>query len=483
MANNLDYIKSYLIKLGVDIDSNEISKWESGLKKVDSGFKSTVSKLVSSYKGIASIYTSMGLAIAKFASSVADSDMELQRLSKTMYMSRDSAKALKTTLDSMGLGISDLRDIALNPELTRQYRELISLSQSIGTPKAVKDSLKDIRGINFELNKTRTIISYFIERVTHFIYDTARGPAQKFRNFMVNFNTRFAKNIGNWAESLGKVLGNVLRLVLRLGETLLSVVSVLGKVWDKLSGISKGFIGALFLINRIIKGSPIWRLVTIFTSFLMLLDDYKTFREGGISANLLKPVWKVVEDQRKDPNSGWNFLINSIKSLIDSINSLIEWFKEFIIKLEKSLVGRALGFGEDKPRTFTGENPTERIINQQRYVENVSFWDRFLSDISGGRFGISQEQFLTQIQEGNNLTPIIYPEQFDNRLLNEELTPITTNNMTPITTNNSSINNSSTNSNINQTFNFNVSNVKDPNRFVQDVSTIIRNNRSRLVGA
>lgn len=453
--SNLSYIKSYLIKLGVDVDSSEIAKWESGLKKMDKGFKSTVKGLSLSFSKLTSLYGSLTLMISKFASSVADSDMQLQKFAKRMYMSRDSAKALQTTLDSMGLdGVEDLQDVALSPELTKQYRELISLSRSLNTPEGVKQSLKDIRAISFEFSKLRTTATYFFERVTHFIYQTVKTPAAKFKSFLNEFNNKFAKNINSWAKSLGTLLGNIVRLTLRFGEGLAWVVSSLDKVWSRLSGLSKAFISAIAAIGLTIKASPVWRMITVFTGFLMLLDDYKTFKEGGISANMLKPVWKFVDEQRSNPDSGWNFLVNSIKNLVDSINYLIQKIKDLILKIEESLLGRILGLnpGDVKP-DFIGDNPKERIQNQLSYLEGVGFWDRFLSDISGGRWGVSQEDYLNRLQNPAIMTPIPSP-----------------------------VAGSSISTPVNQTFYFQVSGAQDPNKFVNDVSTLIRNNKSRLVG-
>lgn len=465
--SNLDYIKSYLIKLGVDVDSSEIAKWESGLKKMDGGFKSTVKGLSLSFSKLTGLYGSLTLMISKFASSVADSDMQLQKFAKRMYMSRDSAKALQTTLDAMGLdGIDDLQDVALNPELTKQYRELISLSKSLNTPEGVKQSLKDIRAISFEFSKLRTTATYFIERVTHFIYQTVKTPAQKFKAFLGEFNNKFAKNINSWAKSLGTLLGNIVRLTLRLGEGLSWVVSSVDKFWSRLSGISKAFISAIAAISIAIKASPVWKMITIFTGFLMLLDDYKTYKEGGISANMLKPVWKMIDEQRSNPDSGWNFLVNSIKNLIDSMNYLIEKIKELILKIEGSLLGKILGLSpdDDNPRSFSGNNPTERLNNQLNYLQKVSLWDRLLSDISGGRLGISQEDYLNRLQNPVLAAPIPLPVSSNE----SGFTPIT--------------NNTTNSSPVNQTFYFQVSGAQDPNKFINDISTLIRNNKGRLVG-
>lgn len=441
--SNLDYIKSYLVKLGVDINSNEIAKWDSSLKKMDKGFKSTVKGLASSYSKIAGIYATLTLGISKFVGSIAQSDMEMQKFARRMYMSRDSAKALQTTLDAMGLdGISDLQDVALNPELMKQYRELISLSQSLNTPDAIKSSLKDIRAISFEFDKIRTIFTYFSERVAYFIYRTLGEPSRKFHKFLIEFNNIFSKNITNWAETLGRILGSIVRLSLRFGEAIVFAVKTVKQLWDSLSGFTKGFIGAIFLINRILQGSPIWKLVTVFTTFLMLLDDYKTYKEGGISAKVLKPVWSFIDEQRENPESGWNTLVNFIRELIIKIDLLVSKIGEFLTNIQNSKIGKWLGLDTKPQKTYSGS---------------------ILPTMNSLGFNYSAGELESRL---NNLpiTPIAHVDT--NRSLN--YTPV------PGNTDNSE--------NITQNFIFNVTGINNPGQFVNEAATLIRNNKSRFVG-
>lgn len=501
--SNIDYIKSYLVRLGVDVDSGEITKWDNSLKKlegsfskaadsleksdkkVSSSFSNTFKNLARSYAKVATLFTTASIGIGKFMQGVANSDMEMQKFARSMYLSVDQAKALQNTLGSMGLSMGDLRDVAYNPELLAQYKEFLGLAKSFRTTPEMKQSFKEIRAIFAEFQKFNLIFNSFRERLTHFIYQTIKVPAQKLREFLSSFNTRFAKNISNWAEKLGIILGNIMRIGLRVYEVIQSIISSIGKVWDKLSGLSKGVVGSLFLINKIIKGSPIWRLMTMFTGVMMLIDDYKTYKEGGISANALKPMWSMIEDQRNRPDSAWNRLAELLEKLIPILNKLVEVVLKSLIDLLEDL------FGWIRYLYKSGESIGEKVASAHiaateysDYVKAVGPKNAILSLASGGTLGISQDQYK-EAQKSFSMD-LINPEEslydFDNRLetvANDQF-PSLTNNFTPLP----QTSNNTKNQNITQTFNFNMSSdsMNNPQSFMDEVTMLLRNNKGVLVG-
>ena len=52
--SNIDYIKSYMIRLGIDVDDISFNKWDNTLKKLDGSFKSVSDNLEKSDKKISS---------------------------------------------------------------------------------------------------------------------------------------------------------------------------------------------------------------------------------------------------------------------------------------------------------------------------------------------------------------------------------------------------------------------------------------------
>lgn len=458
--STLDYIKSYMVKVGVDVDKVSFGQFDSAInsteKKLEEFTKKAEengekiskfqSKLFSLIKGFGKLSTAMvtaSVGIGKFIQNTAESDMEMQKLARRLYISTDRAKALQNTLDAMNLSMSDLQDVAYNPELLAQYKELFTLAKSFKAPRDLNTTFREVRSIFREFQKFNLTFQVFKERVAYFIYKVVQGPARAFKKWFSGFNNNFAMNLDKWANKLGTVLGMVTRLTMRAAEAIINGISKIAKAWSNLwnslpEGIKKLALvgGAISILSRM---GPMGALLGVTT----LYDDYKTFKEGGESNNFLKPIWRGID------------------KIISCLEELINTIKEFFEKIKNSRLGKLFGLGRDGD-TFAGSTPTERITNQIRYVENTSLLDRLLSDVSGGRLGISQEQFLASEQKLRDILNRS-PSALEKAMVDQS--------------------NKST-STTNQTFNFTITgqSLNDPQSFLNEVSSLIRNNQGVLVG-
>ena len=394
--SNLDYIKSYLIKVGVDVDGNTVNKYDQFIKKTDSKLGNLVKKISGYGVKVNVFWDTILVGSYKFGSSIAKADMDLQKLARRMYMSRDSAKALQTTLNAMGLDQGDLQDIALNPELTGQYRELLRLSRSLGTPEGVKETLKDIRSINFEFSKLNVIFSHFMERVVHFAFRTLGKPAKDFKKFLQDFNERFAKNIDAWAKRIGTALGIIVRLAIRFKEILAVIGESISSIWSKLTKLQKGIILAIGAIGVALKAGPFGTLLTMISGLLMLFDDYKVYKEGGVSAKALKPLWRQVDNQLNNPDSMFNKLKNIIKEafsdplqLFSDIKTKLEtWYEDFktnhpiIGNILTKVEGLAQSISESLGKLFDPEGRKQLLNDIKEKFSKLSSWiDNFFLDL------------------------------------------------------------------------------------------------------
>ena len=460
---DLDYIKSYLVKLGVDVSSSEIAKWDSSLehiqgefektsqqlsksdKKVQGSLGNTIKRFFNTWKGAATILGSASAGISKFVQSTAEADMNMQRFARSMYMSTDQAKALSSTLDAMNLSQGDLMDVAHNPELLKQYKDLLGLAKSFRTPPEVKETFREIRSITAEFQKFKIIFDNFRERLAHFIYKVVRGPAIKFKEFLSTFNSRFANNINNWAEKLGKFLGVIVRLALRAAEIIKNLADLVLRLWNRLSLGGKIFIGMIYAVNRIIKASPLGKFIMMMTAILALIDDYKTYREGGKSTETLKPVWEFVGEQIDNPDSLFNSIVSVIELLIDKLNELIQWLKNRWGNRE-----------EEKERMKSGE-VFEENGKKYRYVSKPIL------------FGLASVVSREEVPRLNNEEIFKYatPQSLRNKTSLQ-----TTNTQTLLSGNNSKT----------QNFIFNISGAKSPQETADVIASYLRNNRSVMVG-
>lgn len=514
--SNLDYIKSYLIKVGVDVDNNSVNKYDQFIKKTDFKFGALAKKLAKYGVAINGIFDSILVGSYKFSSSIAKADMDLQKLAKRMYMSRDSAKALQTTLNAMGLDQSDLQDIALNPELTQQYRELIKLSRSLGTPEGVKETLRDIRSIRFEFSKLNVIFSHFTERVVHFAFKSLGKPAKDFKKFLQDFNQRFAKNIDAWAQRIGTALGIIVRLAVRFKELLRDISGFISTIWSKLGKLEKGIVVAIGAVGLALKASPLWAFFAAINGILLLLDDYKVYKQGGVSANILKPVWRGVDNQLNNPDSLFNRIKTLLKETLNfevieqKLDTLIEWVKGFwndTTEWLKSLSLDSFGKYWNRFKEFWNNHPILKAISDAI----TEFWAWLKEKLGIGKRDLSKPSgaFYTQRIEhpkGPNGEDLNYgglpynpwTDEGKNRLVqwvkNEEakeyekhqtLLPGVKSNHYPNILNAPRDDGKQTlipySGVINQEFNFQFSGVENPYEFSNQLQTIIRNNKPKFV--
>jgi hypothetical protein len=126
-----NYIREYLVKLGIDFSAAKFKEVEDSLNSIDKSIVKFFKNWNHTAIAFSKSYARLIKQIVNFGVSVSKYDMDMQRWAKTMYITADSAKALDRTLSAMGLDVEDLRDVALNQELTEQYKELLSLSKSL----------------------------------------------------------------------------------------------------------------------------------------------------------------------------------------------------------------------------------------------------------------------------------------------------------------------------------------------------------------
>lgn len=304
--NNLDAIRSYLIELGANIDTDSIKKFNNTLDGIEKRVSGTFKRLGSFIKK--AWLPALTVAIVGFTNSIAKSDLEIQKLAKRFFLTDESAKSLKRTLDAMGLdGIEDLQDVALNPELTKQYLELQKLAKELSTGSDVQNNLKEIRALSFEFTKLKLIVSYLFDRVASAIYEKGKPFFKAANQFMNDFNTKFKNNIDWVADKIGTAFSWVLRLAYRVKQ-------VIGAIWgvvEKIAGFLNDDMKNLFkgaLIGLIAFTNPIIAL-------LALLDDFMTYKEGGNSA--FEGIWEIFDDLPATFARWGAKLENWIRGLID----------------------------------------------------------------------------------------------------------------------------------------------------------------------
>lgn len=312
-----DIIREYLVKLGVDISASQIKKMEDGLNKIDKQIVKFFKFWTNSTLMFSRSYAKIANSILGFGTRISKADMGMQRWAKTMYLTTDSAKALDRTLSAMDLELDDLRDIALNPELTKQYKELINLSHSLTVGPDFENAAKGFREIAFEFQKLKVVGEYFKEKIVAYIWKVLQStPAKNFISELKKFNSSVIKTMDKIAKVLGTIAGYFLSAAYQFTRVINPVISFLDSLPDKVKLVGS----TIAAIVGLLMAGPFGKFLLIFQAIGMLIEDYQVYMQGGKSATILKPVWDFVNELPEKIE----VIKNYIKDIFDTIKIEID---------------------------------------------------------------------------------------------------------------------------------------------------------------
>ena len=321
-----DILKEYLVKIGVDIPKSEIQKFNANMETFDKGIFGLVKRLnnlLSGWKAVIIAYAAASKKIANFTFDVAKADLETQKWAKHMYLTNDSAKVLSRTLDAMGMQFDDLKDVALNPELYNQYKELIRLGKDLTGGKEIAQALRRVREVSFEFTKFRMTLNYLGERIAYYVSKILDTPAGKsFVKGLKDLNTFLKDNIDTVARKIASFLNIIMRTALRVSQLVHGWIELFKTAYNwlesKIKGLGSAVVAIIGAVGMALLLGPFGKLLLIFQGIMLLLDDYMTYQEGG---NYLIP-WEKIEVFWEEVKRFFIDFINALKEIIDEMKKI-----------------------------------------------------------------------------------------------------------------------------------------------------------------
>lgn len=326
---NPDILKSYLVKLGVQVDTAAFDKMKSLLADVEKAMgKHTATMVKQVTQGVLStigVLATVDISIAKTIEKVAEADMKYQLLAQSMFMNVNAAKAFKMATDTLG---ANLQQIAWNAELKDQYFRLVRDVNDLRVPAEARELFKEVREVSFEFKRAKMLSTSFIERLSFELLKLNTGNLAMFKNFMNGLNESFKANMPAWTKKLAEFLNVPLSLGASLIKVLKALWDVGSKIWEMISSIKStisGFIpeivrevGVLLALLALafMPGTPMMMAVKAFWALLLLIDDAMAFNEGRESLELLKPVWSALTMAAH----GFNMILISIMTTWDFLS-------------------------------------------------------------------------------------------------------------------------------------------------------------------
>jgi len=238
-----DVIKSYLVALGWQIDTNQMAQFEQTLAKVQRevehhtvGLGNMFVKLTGSIVGA---YAAIATATVGLANSVSQGELDFQLYAMQMYMSVDAAKKMKIASEALGYSLDQ---IAWNPELRERFRELIQeqalLQKQLGGD--YQRQMRNLRDIRFEFTKLGVAFQYLGQSVVvslarAFGLDSQEG-VKRLDEYLNNFIARIPEISRGIATDLVPALKEAWQIAKDLGAAAREVATGLVHMVSELTG-------------------------------------------------------------------------------------------------------------------------------------------------------------------------------------------------------------------------------------------------------
>ena len=286
MAGKVESLKEYLVKLGWDVDELGLSKLQNGLSKVERSADSIGNKFVKNFAkagtAVGGFLLTITAGTAKFMSNVATADLATERWARRMWTTEENARSLTTALDAMGASYEDI--FYMTPEEYRNMLELKNFSSSLKAPADVEKTLKQIRDINQEINKTKIIFANAAQWIAYYLGQYLGKDFKNAEQAMEEFNNYLVEKLPVVTEKIAKYISWVVRLAKVAIQFIKDMKERLQNIFDKMpSGFKTAALAATAFLGAL-KMGPLGLFIAGITALLLLLDDYYTYQRGGKSA-------------------------------------------------------------------------------------------------------------------------------------------------------------------------------------------------------
>lgn len=319
MAGKAESLKEYLIKLGWDADELGLNKVQSSIKKVEKSAESIGNKFIGSFAkagaSVGGFLLTVSTGVATFMQNVAGADLATERWARRMWTTEENARSLLTALDAMGASYEDI--FYMTPEEYRNMLELKNFSASLKAPTELQGTLKQIRDINQEINKTKVILSNATQWIAYYLgkflgkdFKDAQTALKSFNNYLVEKLPIITEKVAEFLYHIVNISKAVIWFA-RIGKE---------KFMDLFNSLPAGTkVGAAAITGflAVLKMGPLGMFIAALTTLLLLLEDYYVWSQGGKSAfDWSKPFGGMLSGF---DSSG---IIGNLDSTKESINGL-----------------------------------------------------------------------------------------------------------------------------------------------------------------
>lgn len=367
-------LEEYLVRIGAEVDKDAFT----GAAQAINNLSGTLGKLGSilKYGAIFAGLAKVTEAVIDNIKAVADADLEYQKLAQSMWVTKDTAKAMSVVLKTMG---ASQEDVAWVPELREQFFRLRQEMAELSTPADADGQLAWIREIGYDVQSLQLKLKMFKEWVVYYLIKELQPYIKEFQEFIRWLNDKFGKNLPALARKVASVLASVVRVAMSLVKALKWVFEGIYNFIDALPSKTKALVAVFAVVGAAIMAGPFGLMMMAIGTALIMLEDFFGYLEGRESSETLKPLWKWLTDENNPLRRLIEKLKEGIAFILEKLTELFEkvFTEERQEKLKKTVATIAKGVAE----MAEGLATIVESIFGKKYPVVKKFWDFFLTAV------------------------------------------------------------------------------------------------------
>ena len=338
-------LAEYLVKIGWDVGEKDWKKAKDLIKGFESSSLTGAARIgkafTTSMAAVAYAVYGANKVLANFLDTLADADLQTEKTARMFWAAEKSVRAYQTALDALGETEGDL--FYMTGEEYDRFLKLNALGKSLEAPKELDAFLVKIRDIQYEFSRLQVYLEYGKRWVAYWFNMMNADSIEKIRKFLSEANDWIYKNFPKITYYLAKIFDIVFRLgksALAIVKALISAIQFIGSLLNSTFVKTTTLVAGFFLL---LKSGPIGWIIATLTALLLVIDDYLTWKEGGISYF----DWGKIEDKIGNIKESFSNVKESADDLKKSIDSmfkpLIDWLdkinaKQFILDSFKKIL-------------------------------------------------------------------------------------------------------------------------------------------------
>jgi GH24 family phage-related lysozyme (muramidase) len=254
--NNSEIIRSYLVSLGFEVNQPELAKFDRGLNAAAKTVAEATSGIAKSMLGwqsaIIGAFTSVGFGVLGLIDKISDSEIGFQNFAVQMMMSTDAAKKMKIATDVLGASIDE---IAWNPELLRQYKDIQALEDNMQSGlnrEGYKSELQDMFRLNEQFKLLRVELTYLSEGLAAGLFKAIDGKSitDRLQGIVDWIQNHGPEITGFVSQQIAPAFEDWKRIAAEVGQTIGDTTLVFSNLINTLSGDDK-FTGTALKVENV----------------------------------------------------------------------------------------------------------------------------------------------------------------------------------------------------------------------------------------